>query len=402
MPDALVVLTLTLLLGIQPVTTDLYLPSLPGLARDFGAMTGTAQLTLSALILAFGLGQLVSGPVSDRVGRRPVLLVGVGLYALAAMASTLASDIQALVAARVLQGLGMAASVTCGRSIVRDLYAPPDGARAMSRAMTGLGVIAFASPILGGLIGATLGWRAAMTALAGYGLVLLAVVALRLPETLPERDPRALHPTRWWANVREVLAHPGFRAWTLLASGTYGGLFGMLAASSFVFIDELGMSHAAYGATIASFSTAYIGGTVWCRGLLQRRGLRGAVRVAAGLSLGGGLSMAALALAGVEQAWALIVPQWAFMVGHGIHQPCSQVGAVGPFPRKAGVAAALSGFAMMLTAFVVGLVLGQLAGLGTRPLACVVGVAGLIVAYAGWVLVQRHGEPLPAAARAAA
>src|SRR6476659_5530317 len=146
---ALVVVVLTLLLGIQPVTTDLYLPALPTIARSFAAPASATQQTLAALIICFGLGQLVCGPLSDRYGRRPVLLGGLALYTVAGVLGALAASIEALIGWRALQGLAMAAAVTGGRSTIRDLYPPLDGARVMSRAMSGLGIIAFASPLLG-------------------------------------------------------------------------------------------------------------------------------------------------------------------------------------------------------------------------------------------------------------
>lgn len=395
MTPGVIILTLTLLLGIQPVTTDLYLPALPGIARDFAAPMGAAQLTLSALILCFGFGQIACGPLADRHGRRPVLLAGLALYTLAAIASAFAPDIEWLIAARALQGFGMAAAVTGGRSIVRDLYAPAEGARAMSKAMTGLGVIAFASPTLGGLLATAFGWPSAMLALAVFGAATLAHIAWRFEETLERPDPQATRLGPWLHNMGRVVAHPTFRAFALLGSATYGGLYTMLAASAFVFIEHLGLSRTAYGLVISSFSLAYILGTMLCRRLLVARGLRGAVAAGGALSLVGGGSMALLSLAGVDQAWAIIVPQWLFMIGHGIHQPCAQVGAVGPFPDKAGVAAALSGFAMMLTAFVVGLVLGRTLGQDSWPLTLGVGGFGAAVALAAWTVVQRHGEPAP-------
>lgn len=403
MSDGRVVLMLTLLLGILPITTDLYLPTLPGLAQGFGIDAGPAQLTLSVLVLCFGLGQLATGPLSDRYGRRPVLLAGLGLYTAAGLAAALAPTLAWLVAARALQGLGMAASVTCARSLVRDLHAPAEGARVLSRALTGLGLIAFASPVTGGLVAATLGWRGAMAVLVLFGAATFTFVAWRLRETLPAPDLQALQPRHWLRNGATVLAHPGFRAWALVGAASYAGLFTMLALSPFVFIGQFGLGHAAYGLALASYSCAYMAGTVWCRRLLPRHGLRGATALAGALSLGGGLSMVVLSMSGVEQAWALVVPQWCYMLGHGIVQPCAQVGAVGPFPDKAGVAAALSGFAMTAAAFLTGAVLGQLGAQGSRPLALTVGLAGVAVAATAWTGVRRHGDcGAPAAARAAA
>ena len=389
---ALVVVVLTLLLGIQPVTTDLYLPALPTIARSFAAPASATQQTLAALIICFGLGQLVCGPLSDRYGRRPVLLGGLALYTVAGVLGALAASIEALIGWRALQGLAMAAAVTCGRSIIRDLYPPLDGARVMSRALTGLGVIAFASPLLGGLIVSRFDWHLALLMPALFGAATLALIALRFEESVPVRNPDATRLAPLARNALAIARHPSFQAFTLLASATYGGLFVMLASSSFVFIEVLGASRAWYGLCVASCSLAYIAGTVLCRRLLARRGLRAAVAIGGGFSLAGGLSMAALSLAGVHAIWAIVVPQWVYAIGHGIHQPCAQAGAIGPFPEKAGTAAALSGFVMMATAFAISLALGHGMNGTVYPLTLGVGAFGIVVAATAWTLVQRHGE----------
>jgi DHA1 family bicyclomycin/chloramphenicol resistance-like MFS transporter len=403
MSPALVVLLLTLLLGIQPITTDLYLPALPTLQRDLGAGMGAAQLTLSALIICFGLAQLVCGPLADRCGRRPVLLWGMALYTLASLFSALAPTIEALIAWRALQGAAMAAAVTCGRAIVRDLYQPHEGARVMSRALSGLGVIAMLSPMSGGLLVHWFDWHAALLAVALFGAATLAFIAWRYEETVPERNPQATRIAPLLRNWGVVLRHPTFRAWTLLSGFAYGGLFFLLAGSSFVFIDVLGSSRVGYGFIMLTNSAAYLAGTVLCRRLLARHGLRGAVRIGALFTLAGGLSMAALSLAGLHTVWAILLPQWVFAVGHGVHQPCGQAGAIGPFPEKAGTAASLSGFYMMLVAFGVGLFLGRTMNGTVYPMTLGIGVFSVLLATTAWTLVQRHGDPfappLSAAAR---
>jgi DHA1 family bicyclomycin/chloramphenicol resistance-like MFS transporter len=393
MDPATVVLLLTLLLGIQPVTTDLYLPALPALTRDLGAGVASAQLTLSALIICFGLGQLVCGPLADRYGRRPVLTLGLALYTLASVLSAAAPSIDWLILWRALQGAAMAAAVTCARSIVRDLYAPHDGARVMSRALTGLGVIAMASPLLGGVLVEWMNWHAALTVLAVFGALALALVLLRFEETLPARNPSATQIVPMLRNWRSVASHPTFLAWAALSALTYGGLFVTLAGSSFVFIEALGISRAGYGAFLLSSSLAYTAGTFLCRRLLLSRGLRGAVAVGGALTLAGGVSMAGLSLIGVHSVWAIAVPQWLFALGHGIHQPCGQAGAVGPFPEKAGTAASLSGFGMSVSAFLVSLWLGHALDGTVYPMTLGVGAFSIGVALVAWTLVQRHGDP---------
>lgn len=392
MQPGVVVLLLILLLGIQPITTDLYLPALPTLQRELGAGIAATQLTLSGLIIAFGLAQLVAGPLADRFGRRPVLLSGLLLYTAASIGGALAQTIEALVAWRVLQGTAMAAAVTCGRSIVRDLFEPQDGARVMSRALSGLGIIAMLSPLAGGVIVQWLNWHIALLVLAVFGAATLAAVAWRYEETVPERNPQATRLGPLLQNWLTVLRHPTFRAWTSLSALAYGGLFVILAGSSFVYIGVLGLSKMGYGLLMAGNSVAYIAGTFLCRHWLVRHGLRGAVSRGAWFSLLGGLGMAAVSLAGWHTVWALFLPQCLYAVGHGIHQPCGQAGAVGPFPDKAGTAASLSGFTMMLSAFLVGAWLGQRLDGTVYPLAFGVAAFGVGIALVGWTLVQRDGE----------
>ena len=396
MRPAAVVVALTLLLGIQPVGTDLYLPALPALGRAFGASMGTLQLTLSALIVSFGLAQLAWGPVADRCGRRPVLLAGMALFAAAGVGAALAGSVAALVGWRALQGIGMAATVTCGRSVIRDLYDPARGAHVMSLALGGLGLISMASPLVGSIAAQALGWRTTLGLTAVYGVASLAWLAWRFEETVPARNPRATEPRQILRNWRDILAHPTFRAWTLLLCSSYGGLFVMLASSSFVFLDVLGTGRLAYGAFLASNALFYVAGTQVCRRLLAGRPPHRVVRIGAGFSLAGGLLMAALALAGAHSAWAIVLPQWLYGFGHGFHQPCGQSGSVSPFASRAGTAASLSGFAMMTVAFAIGLLLGRVMNGTVFPLALGVGASGICVALVAWTLVQRHGmTPAP-------
>ncbi len=391
MPAGLTVLMLSLLLGLQPVTTDLYLPALPALTEGFGAPMTQAQLTLTALLLAFGASQLVWGPLSDRFGRRPILLLGLSAYVLASVASTLASSMELLIGWRTVQGAAMGAAVMCARAMVRDLYRPAQGARVMSKALTGLGVIACLSPPLGGLLSDLFSWRIALLALALFGAASLALIALRFEETLALKNPRALQPATLLRTWLAIVRNPTFLAFSALSSASYGGLFTFLASSSFVFIEVLALTKTQYGLLMFTMAFAYVLGTFLCRFLLPRFGVRGAVAIAAGLSLSGGSLIGLLALAGLHNGWAIMLPFYLFMLGHGVHQPCSQSGALGPFPQAAGAASALNGFLMMVAAFAMGSWLGRHMDGTVLPLAYGVWFWSVLIALAAWTLVQKYG-----------
>jgi DHA1 family bicyclomycin/chloramphenicol resistance-like MFS transporter len=393
MPPAVIVLLLSLLLGLQPVTTDLYLPALPVLTTGFAAPMNQAQLTLTALLLAFGVSQLVWGPLSDRFGRRPILLIGLSAYVLAAVGSTLAPSMIALIVWRTVQGAAMGAAVMCARAIVRDLYAPVQGARVMSKGLSGLGVIAFLSAPLGGLLTELFGWRFALLALAIFGAASLGMIAWRFEESLQRKNPLALQTTTLLATWSSILRHPTFLAFSALSAASYGGLFTFLAASSFVFMYVLELSKTQYGALMALNSLAYIGGTFLCRHWLPRFGVRRSLKWAGLLSLTGGTLMAVFSLAGVQNVWAIMLPQLLFVIGHGIHQPCGQSGAVGPFPHAAGAASALNGFLMMLAAFAMGSWLGDHMDGTVLPLTLGVWFWSALIALSAWTLVQKYGEP---------
>lgn len=395
MPPVVVVLILALLLGIQPVTTDLYLPALPAITEGFAAPVAHAQLTLTTLLLAFGASQLAWGPLSDRFGRRPVLLVGLAGYTLASVGCALATSMPQLILWRTLQGAAMGAAVMCARAVVRDLYAPETGARVMSKGLSGLGVIACLSAPLGGLLADWLGWRYALAALGVFGAATWGVVALRFQETVPQRNAAALRPRMLAATWLRILRHPTFLAYSALSTASYAGLFTFLASSSFVFIQVLGLTRTQYGLAMFSMSFVYLLGTFMCRRLLPRLGLRRSVAVAGGLTLAGGTLLGGLALAGVRGTWAILLPYYLFMLAHGVHQPCGQSGAVGPFPQAAGAASALNGFLMMVAAFAVGGWVGQRLDGTVFALTNGIWFWSVCIALVAWTLVQRYGDPRP-------
>ena len=398
MSTPLVVLTLSAALGIQPVTTDLYLPALPALTAQFGAAMGQAQYTLSALLLAFGVSQLVWGPLSDRYGRRPVLLTGLTAYVVAAVGCALAASMLQLIVWRTLQGAAMGAVVMCARALVRDLYQGQEGARVMSKGMSGLGVLACASPALGGLLTQFYGAQAALLAVAVFGALALALVTLTFKETLQLKNPQALQPRTLISTWAGVIGNPTFLAFSALSVTSYAGLFTFLACSPFVLIGVLGLSKLQFGWAMFGVALSYLGGTFICRRLLLQLSVQQTVALAGGLSLVGGTLLGGLALAGVTSVWAILGPMMIFMMGHGVHQPCGQSGAIGPFPRAAGAASAMNGFFMMVAAFAMGSWLGWRLDGTVQPLANGVLFWSVLIALSAWLPVRKYGQQPVAAA----
>ncbi len=380
------IVLLALLLGSQPVATDLYLPALPAIAAELG----NPALTLTGLTLAFGAAQLILGPLSDRFGRRPVLLAGCAAYALSSFAGAWVTTLAALVVCRCLQGAAMAALVVCARASVRDLYSPLEGARALSRGLTGLGLFALSAPLVGALVVAHFSWHAAFVALGIFGVAAFAWVWLFFAESLPPKTLPATTADDDPSATRAVLADPRFRAWTAVLATSYTTLFCFLLSSGFVYIKVFGFSPLVCGLVLAGNSLSYIAGTYWCRRLLTRLTPDRAVAVSSRFSIAGGLLMLAVALAsGAPQAWAMIVGQYLIAIGHGVNQPCGQAGAVAGFPQHAGRAAAISGFVMMLAAFIVGQAIAPFLGVSAWPLVLSNAIGGTLIALSAWTLVRR-------------
>ncbi len=392
MSPALVVWFTSLFLGLQPITTDLYLPALPVLTQALGASMPQAQLTLSALLLCFGISQLVWGPVSDQYGRRPVLMAGLVLYVLASVGSAFSASMESLIFWRALQGAAMGAPVMCARAMVRDLYAPQEAAKVMSKGLSGLGLIAVLCVPVGSVISAYVGWRYALVALAVFGAATLLLVFLKFTETNQRRNSFALQPAMLINTWRGILAHPQFWTYALLALTSYCGLFVFLATSSFVYLQILGQSKWVYSAVMVCISLVYVVGTVLSRRVLAKRGVQEMVKIGGWITLTACLMYGATLVFAQTSVIALALSQMVFMVGHGFHQPAGQSGSAAAFPQAAGAASAMAGFLMMLGAFATGLCLGQLMDGSIRPMLLGIMFWGLMIVIVAWTLVQRHGK----------
>lgn len=260
----------------------------------------------------------------------------------------------------------------------------------MSKGLSGLAVIACISPPLGGLLTSLFSWHVALATLGLVGFAILCLIVWRFEETAPHKNLLALHPIGLIMTWRDILGNPVFLAFSSLAITSYCGLFTFLATSSFVLIKVLGLSPAAYGFVMLLNSFLYLIGTILCRRLIPRIGVRRAIALAAVLSLSGGTLMGVLALTIGPTLWVIVAPMSLFFIGHGIHQPCSQSGAVGPFPNAAGAASALNGFLMMVVAFAMGHWLGTHMDGTAYPLIFGIWFWSVLIAVVAWTLVQRY------------
>ena len=365
-------------LMLQPLSTDLYLSSLPHLASYFSATPTAVQQTLSMFVVGFGAAQLVGGPLSDRYGRRPVLMVGLATYLAASIACGLAPTLPFLVFARFVQAMGCCTAVVVARAIVRDAYEPAQGARAIAKAGSLLAVVPMFGTVIGSYLQVAFGWRAAFGAHTLFCAVLAWAAWSQLAETNNDRNPQA---TRWdnlLAAYALVLKSPTFWAYTLPASMSYGAMFAFIAGASFVIIQVLGVATENYGYCHAFAALGYLCGSLICRRLLGRIGVKRTLGVGTSLSLLSAALFLGLVLAGISH-WLLVVSaMFLTMCAHGINFPCGQVGSVSPFPRHAGTAAGLMGVVTTLAAWPTATAVGVFYDGTLLPLALVAGCASTL------------------------
>lgn len=347
-PSRLLVATLIAQIGFGLVAMMICLPSMPDWVNTFGASPAAVQLSFSAFLVAFGTLQLVHGPLSDRLGRRPVLLAGLALAAAGSVAAALAPSLPALVAARVLQGAGAAAGMVVARALVQDLFQGAERTRVMGFIGMVMGLCPPGATLLGGQLHERLGWAANFWLVA----VLAGVLALATWRLLPPGRPAATGTARGAAAMAGAYAR-------LLRTPAYlrfVGILGLTTATFYAFLGgapqvlaRMGVGPAQMGWVIMATPLAYIGGnwmaTRWAHGVGDRRLMRwGQTLSAAGILIG-----LALALAGVSGPVALAAPLAILGVGHGLLMPPTLAGTVGTLPALAGAAAAGAGLTQQLT-----------------------------------------------------
>jgi DHA1 family bicyclomycin/chloramphenicol resistance-like MFS transporter len=347
------------LVAIGPLSTDMYLPAFPVLMQSFNADINQVQHTLSIFLIGFALAQLIYGPLSDRFGRKPVLMGGLLLFLLSSVAIVFAESIATLSTLRLFQAIGGSAGPVLGRAMVRDIHGPKDSARLLSYISTAMAVAPAAAPILGGYLTVWFGWQSIFLFLAAYGVVGVMLLGMSIPETAPPGSHHIISVSNLIKNYTTLLKHRTWRWYTLSCSFVFAGLFSFLSGSSFVIIDFLGYKEEQYGLFFALVVAGFMAGTLIAGRLVRSIGINRLMGYGSLVAVTGGMTMAALAIAEVHHVAAIVVPQMIYMMGVGIVMPQAMAGALAPFPHMAGTASAFLGFIQMSFAAVIGVLVGH-------------------------------------------
>jgi len=379
--NAKYVLMLGLMCALPAVSTDMYLPSLPDVARDLNTSATAAQLTMTAMLIGGAVGQLVIGPLSDRFGRRKPVLIGVVLHIVTSLLCAIAPAIVPLIALRTMQGFFNASATVVAMAIIRDRFVGADASRLMSRLMLVIGVAPLFAPSLGGVIAGQWGWRSVFVALAVFGAVLWVVVWRRLPETLPPERRREGGLRTALAGYRTLITDRHFVALAILPGLGMAVLMSYVVASPFVLREGYGLSATQFSLLFAANGVGLVAGAQVNAALVRRVAPIRIVRVVLPISLGLTGVLLAIALTGWGGLVALLVVLWLILALVNFVPPNASALALTRHGEIAGTAAAVIGSMQAGVAGLVSPLSGLLGGDAVAMAAVMVGasLAALLV-----------------------
>ena len=384
-------LLLASLVSMGPFSIDMYLPSLPTLAEHFAVGPREVQLTLSTFFFGFAGGQLIYGPLSDRIGRRRPLLFGLMLFIVASLLCSMATSMEQLIGLRLVQALGACSGVVLARAAVRDLFGREQSAQMMSYMMLAVMLAPMLAPIVGGQVLVFAGWRAIFAILAAIGLVLLIVAWVGMKETLPPARRQRLSPSQMAWSYVSLLRDRNYIGYVLSSSSVFAGMFAYISGSPFVFIELYGVAPEHFGFLFGSNIVGLMVGAL-CNGrLIPRFGSDRILRFGIAVAAIAGVSLAIVTATGIGGLPMLMVPLFFYIGSISLIAPNATAGALSARPDIAGAGAALSG-AMQFTA---GALSGTLLGLlndGTAlPMGVTIGVAGVMgFTFHRWLVLGRR------------
>jgi len=379
---------LALITALGPVSTDMYLPSLPDIGRLLATDPAHVQLTLSAYLAGFAAGQIIYGPFSDRYGRKPILLLSLVLFGAANLACAAAPDIGVLIAARTLQAMGGSGAIVVARAIVRDLYAGARAGRELSLMGSIMALAPIMAPLLGGVLQTTFGWRANFLVALCVGLVAAAIVWRRLPETLRRRAPEPVSIGGVVRVYRGLIGNRAFLAHVAIGASSYAGLFAWLSGSAFVLQDLYALTALGYSIAFAICSCGYLAGTFVASAIVGRLGIGATIGIGTFALAAGGLAMGVALTVAATSIAAIVLPTSLYLFGLGLTLPQAMAGALTPFPDRAGAASSLVGFVQQTSAAILGVGVGHMLGASAWPIAAPMAAMGC-TALLAWAM-SRH------------
>ena len=333
------------LAALGALATNIILPAFPQIGAELAVSAPELGFLLSSFFVAFALGQLVAGPLSDRFGRKPLVLGGLAVFAAGSIVCALADTLPVLVLGRVIQALGACAASVLSRAIARDLFDGEALGRALALTMIAGAAAPGFSPLLGSIIAALSGWRVTFLVVAAFGMALALHYSSRVGETLAvdRRSPLALSAVA--SSYGRLAADPRFILPALAVSLVIGGLYSFFAAAPGVLMDELGLTALQLGLTFATtVLIVFLAGFLAPR-LARRWGQRTTGMIGLFIALAGGVAMFAFAAAPAFTTFTMAIAPYLF--GMGLINPLGTAIALHPFGRQAGLASALLGFLQM-------------------------------------------------------
>jgi DHA1 family bicyclomycin/chloramphenicol resistance-like MFS transporter len=392
--------TLLLLLTVfGPISMDLYLPALPALTSELGAATSVAQLTVTACLVGLAVGQLVAGPLSDRFGRRGILLVGIAAYIATSALCAMSPTIELLIAARFVQGLAGGVGIVIAQAAGRDVYSGGALIRFYGRLTVVGGLAAIVGPLLGGVLIAVTDWRGLFAFLALIGAGILVITLQTFPETLPVAHRTQGGWTRTMRDYRTLVTDAAFLGAVLNQGFLYAALFAYLAGATFVLQDIYGLTPLGYALAFGLNSAGFMV-FGWLAGrLAERWSLRGTLVagvVVAGLGAGGLLASGLAAM----PLWVVIVSLFALAVGVAITSPPATTLALADHPRMAGTASSLLGMVRFGFGGIAAPLVGVAGATSILPLG-VVTVTAVALAAIAYVVLTRRSAPAATVEQAA-